>query len=108
MVDISGKIPRYDIALCEAMAGCFREKDDLTFLSVNIDPKKIACKAKKLVSFVPQRMQNSENMFKRFAKALEGFVNYLYLAIYVFWRMRQVFIPNWQNDNKKEEQSNKA
>lgn len=32
----------------------------------------------------------------------------LILAIYVFWRMRQVFILNWQNDDKKEEQSNKA
>jgi hypothetical protein len=75
MVDISGKIPRYDIALCEAMASCFGEKDDLTFLAVNVDPKSIACKAKKLVSIVPQKMQNSENKFKRFAKALEGLVN---------------------------------
>ena len=95
MVDISGKIPRYDIALCEAMAGCFREKDDLTFLAVNIDPKKIDCKAKKLVSFVPQRMQNSENKFKRFAKALEGFVNYLYLAIYVFWKRPSIIHFQW-------------
>ncbi|MBR5657196.1 MAG: hypothetical protein IKW98_11050 [Prevotella sp.] len=31
----------------------------------------------------------------------------LILAIYVFWRMRLVFIPNWQSNDKKEEQSNK-
>ncbi|WP_290730005.1 glycosyltransferase [Fibrobacter sp. UBA3629] len=95
MVDISGKIPRYDIALCEAMASCFGEKDDLTFLAVNVDPKSIACKAKKLVSFVPQRMQNSENKFKRFAKALEGLVNYLFLAIYVFWKRPSIIHFQW-------------
>lgn len=95
MVDISGKIPRYDIALCEAMASCFGENVNLTFLAVNIDPKGIACKANNLVSFVPQRMQNSDNKFKRFAKALEGLVNYLYLALYVFWNRPSIIHFQW-------------
>lgn len=95
VVDISGKIPRYDIALCEAMASCFGEQIDLIFLAVNIDPKSIACKAKKLVSFIPQRIQNSDNKFKRLVKALEGIVNYLYLAIYVFLNRPSIIHFQW-------------
>ena len=83
MADISGKVLNYDIALCEALSKAMPSTDHLTFFAANIEPKKIDCECKKLVSLIPKSLRNSENIFKRGFKALEGVVNYIYLILYL-------------------------
>ena len=95
IVDISGKVPNYDIALCEAMATNLLPKESLLLLAANIDVGNIDCNAKKLLSLVPKSLQNSENKIKRSVKALEGFANYLYLILYVFLKKPSVIHFQW-------------
>lgn len=95
MVDISGKVPKYDIALCEALASYLGEKTSLTLLAANIEPKKIACRAKKLVSLVPRGLQNSENIIKRSVKALEAIINYVYLVFCALLNRPKVIHFQW-------------
>ena len=95
MVDISGKVLNYDIALCEALFKELPEKDHLTLFAANIDSSKINCPSKKLLSVVPKALQNSENKIKRGAKAFEGVINYLYLILYVFFHRVNVIHFQW-------------
>lgn len=95
MVDISGKVPKYDIALCEALASYLGKKTSLTLLAANIEPKKINCKAKKLVSLVPRSLQNSENKIKRSVKALEAIINYVYLVFCAFFNRPKIIHFQW-------------
>lgn len=95
MVDISGKVPNYDIALCEALAEQLPAKDNLELLSANIEPKKIQCKSKKLISLIPKKFQNSENKVKRGLKALEGLLNYLYIALRLLFSKVDVLHLQW-------------
>lgn len=95
MVDISGKVPNYDIALCEAMHDVFDKDDHITLLAANINPLKIKCPSKKLFSIIPKPLQNSENKIKRAFKALEGILNYIYLFFYVFFYKNDVIHFQW-------------
>ena len=95
IVDISGKVLNYDIALCEAITRNLSSKEKLLLLAANIDEKKVKCNAQKLVSLVPKSFQNSENKVKRSVKALEGIVNYLYLVLYVFIKRPSVVHFQW-------------
>ena len=95
MVDISGKVPKYDIALCEALSSCLGDKSELTLLAANISPRDIKCNAKRLLSLIPKKFQNSENKYKRSIKAFEGLLNYLYLMFYVFWKRPSIVHFQW-------------
>ncbi len=95
MVDISGKVLNYDIALCEALFKELPENDHLTLFAANIDSSKIECPSKKLFSIVPKGLRNSENKIKRGAKALEGVFNYLYLVFYVLFHRVNVMHFQW-------------
>ena len=78
IVDISGKVPNYDIALSEAVFKNLSANDHLKLFAANINPSKIECPSKNLFSLVPQSLRNSANKIKRGLTALEGLVNYLY------------------------------
>ena len=95
MVDISGKVLNYDIALCEALFKNVSKKDQLKLFAANIDPSKIECPSKKMLSLVPKSLQNSRNKIKRSVKILEGIVNYLYLIIYVLFCRVNVLHLQW-------------
>ena len=95
MVDISGKVPKYDIALCEALSPCLGDKSELTLLAANISSRDIKCNAKRLLSLIPKKFQNSENKYKRSIKAFEGLLNYLYLVFYVFWKRPSIVHFQW-------------
>ena len=95
MVDISGKVLNYDIALCEAMFKILPKNDRLKLFAANIDSSKVECHSKKMLSLVPKSLRNSENKIKRGAKALEGIVNYLYLVIYTLFHHVNVLHFQW-------------
>ena len=95
MVDISGKVPKYDIALCEAISSSLIGENELVLLAANIDPADIKCKAKCLISLIPRKFQNSENKIKRSVKALEGVVNYIYLLFFVLLTQPKIIHFQW-------------
>ncbi len=95
MVDISGKVLNYDIALCEALFKILPENNHLKLFAANIDSSKIECPSKKMLSLVPKSMRLSENKIKRGVKALEGFVSYLYLTFYVLFHRVNVLHLQW-------------
>lgn len=95
MVDISGKVPKYDIALCEAISEALPKGEKITLLAANIDPKTIKCSSKKLISIVPKRFKNSQNKLKRALKALEGVINYLFLLGFIFITRPEVVHFQW-------------
>ena len=95
MVDISGKVPKYDIALCEAISSSLVEKKELVLLAANIEPTNIKCNAKCLISLIPRKFQNSENKIKRSVKALEGIINYIYLLVFVLFTRPKVIHFQW-------------
>lgn len=95
MVDISGKVPKYDIALCEAISSSLVEKKELVLLAANIEPTNIKCNAKRLISLIPRKFQNSENKIKRSVKALEGIINYIYLLVFVLFTRPKVIHFQW-------------
>ncbi len=95
MVDISGKVLNYDIALCEALSKAMPSNDHLTFLAANIEPEKIGCDCKKLVGLIPKSLKNSENIIKRGFKALEGIVNYIYLILYLAFHKVEILHLQW-------------
>ena len=80
VIDISGKVLKYDVALCEAIFKQLNKDDHLSLFAANINPREIKCPSKKLLSIVPRFLQNSENKAKRVAKAIEGVVNFFYLT----------------------------
>ncbi len=95
MVDISGKVLNYDIALCEALSEVLPSKDHLVFFAANVNPAKVNCDCRKLISLVPKSLQNSENIVKRGFKALEGVINYLYLILYLLLHKVNVLHFQW-------------
>ena len=95
MVDISGKVLNYDIALCDAAFKALQKNDYLKLFAANINSSKTECPSKKLLSLVPKSLQNSENKIKRGVKALEGIANYLYLVVYVLLYRVDVLHLQW-------------
>ena len=95
MVDISGKVPKYDIALCEAVSSSLVAENELILLAANIEPTNIQCNAKRLISLIPRKFQNSENKIKRSVKALEGIINYIYLLAFVLFTQPKVIHFQW-------------
>lgn len=95
MIDISGKVLNYDIALCEALSEVLPSKDHLVFFAANVNPSKVNCDCRKLISLIPKSLQNSENIVKRGFKALEGAINYLYLILYLLLHKVDVLHFQW-------------
>lgn len=96
MVDISGKVPLYDKALCEALSQELEKNgDSLELLSANIRPSLLKCKSRRLISLIPSKLQNSEHVVKRGIKAFEGVLNYLYLITYLFCHRCDVVHFQW-------------
>lgn len=95
MVDISGKVLNYDIALCEALSEVLPSKDHLVFFAANVNPAKVNCDCRKMISLIPKSIQNSENIVKRCFKALEGAINYFYLILYLLLHKVDILHFQW-------------
>ena len=82
VLDISGKVDNYSTYLCEALDKTFDEKSTVTFLNTKVIDG-FNGKFQKLLSLVPRKYWYSEYKWKRVLKAIEGVVNYLFVAYYV-------------------------
>lgn len=95
MVDISGKVLNYDVALCEALSRALPSNDHLKFFAADVEQKKVDCDCKRLISLIPKSLENSGNIVKRGFKALEGFMNYIYLTLYLFFHKVDILHLQW-------------
>ena len=68
VVDISGKVELYDEALFNAL------QKNTAYSSA-----RLLYPGKGLISLVPRKYKNSEHIFKRLLKVIEGLLNYLYI-----------------------------
>jgi glycosyltransferase involved in cell wall biosynthesis len=79
-IDISGTVPGYDIALCEAMT---KHCDDN--LSVHmfcpLYTEKTNCRLTKLINLVPFKYRTKTHPLKRYVKAIELFLNYFLITV---------------------------
>ena len=98
VVDISGKVLRYDIALCEALSSRLAaDGGRVVFLAPNIKTNDIKCASKRLFSLVPQSLgfKYNNSAFKRVFKALEGVVNYAYLILFLIFYRVEILHLQW-------------
>ena len=81
--DLSGRVERYDEALVSAIQQLVSRES----------VKKLPGKG--LLSLVPRKYKNSENVFKRFTKAAEGLLNYVYTLVMVACKKPEVLHLQW-------------
>ena len=95
MVDISGKVLNYDVALCEAISKKMSPNNHLKLLAANLETNNADFDCKKLISFIPKSLQNSENKLKRTLKAIEVVLNYCYLVLWMLFKKVDVLHLQW-------------
>ena len=79
VVDISGKVPFYDLSLCEAIQKRLGQADSIQFLCPLYEENPIS-KVHGFVNFVPQKYKNTEKLWKRLLKFFELLTNYFILT----------------------------
>lgn len=96
IVDISGKVINYDIALCEAINNCFAgtENNEVVFHCPLYDEAP-QCKTIRLLNLVPKRYKNGEYLWKRIIKFFELVINYIYVIIRVAWNKPDIIHFQW-------------
>ena len=83
VIDISGRnFAQYNPSLCRALQK--NEKgNDIYLLSTSIKDDNPIYHAKELIRLVPSKFAGSENTFKRALRAVEVFINYIYIALLI-------------------------
>ena len=82
--DISGKVEKYDVALLNAIIS---ETSDSSV--------KLLLPGSGLISLVPRKFKNSENIIKRLLKVVEGLFNYVYSTVKVACAKPNVLHLQW-------------
>lgn len=94
VIDISGKVILYDMALCEAIS---QERDrgiEIEYFAPLY--KEIpCCKTTRLLNLVPLKYKNSEYLWKRAIKLIELVLNYFILLFLVAWRKPDIIHFQW-------------
>ena len=80
VVDISGRVLKYDVALCDAMYRSNKEKVDVRLMCPLYSSNK-KCFANWMLNLIPRKYRNSENCWKRVIKVIEILFNYI-LVLY--------------------------
>ena len=84
ILDISGKVEKYDNALFDALC---RLDSKVTF--------RCLMPGKGLFSFIPKKIKNSENLFKRLIKVLEVLLNYMVICSCLYRKKPEVLHVQW-------------
>lgn len=82
--DISGKVEKYDVALFNAIMS-----------ETSKSSIKLLMPRSSLLSLVPRRFKNSENIIKRLLKVAEGLLNYVYTIARVATTKPNVLHLQW-------------
>lgn len=94
IIDISGKVINYDIALCEAIALYVKGGSEVEFLSP-LYTEKPQCKTRRLLNLVPHKYKTSLSLWKRLIKMIELFLNYQIILLHVLFRRPDVIHFQW-------------
>lgn len=94
IIDISGKVIKYDIALCEAIQKHLNGESSISFLSPLYEEQP-RCRTIRLANIVPKKYKNGEFLWKRTLKLLELVANYLFVICYVAWQKPNVVHFQW-------------
>lgn len=94
IIDISGKVINYDIALCEAMSLCVGGGSEVDYLSP-LYTEKPQCKTRRLLNLVPHKYKTSLSLWKRMIKMIELFLNYQIILFHVLFRRPDIIHFQW-------------
>ncbi len=94
IIDISGKVIKYDIALSEALDGSSPTTVE-TILYCPLYKETPKCKSIKLLNLVPQKYKNGEYLLKRLVKVIEVILNYIYLIFNVACQKPDIIHFQW-------------
>ena len=95
VIDISGKVLNYDYALCDAMADSANGHAQVVLAAHVHDKEKYHGRRLRLLSLVPSSQQTNAGKLKRMIKAVEGFINYIILLIYIIIKRPSVVHFQW-------------
>lgn len=85
IVDITGRVELYDHALSEAIAKACSDEEQV----------KLLLPGNGLLSFIPKKLQNSENVVKRMVKVGEALLNYLFIVLRLMFCRVDVLHLQW-------------
>lgn len=94
VIDISGKVINYDIALCEAISMQYNGSVQLDFFCP-LYSEKPNCKTIRLFNIVPWKYKNTECLWKRFLKLIELILNYFIVLWVVLLRKPDIIHFQW-------------
>lgn len=94
VVDISGKVVNYDIALCEALADSDQAGVSLEFFCP-LYKEHPQCKTSRLLNLIPHKYKTSLSLWKRMIKMIELFLNYQIILLHVLFRKPDVIHFQW-------------
>lgn len=92
VIDISGKVTNYDIALCEALTNDADRNVEFLCPLYNERP---ACRVKRLVNLVPQKYKSIEHLWKRVLKLLELTINYIIVTVLIAVKRPDIVHIQW-------------
>ena len=94
IVDISGKVIKYDIALCEAISQVRLQDVDIDYFAP-LYKEKPRCNTTRLLNIVPLKYKNGEYLWKRALKLIELVLNYIIVLFRVAWSKPDIIHFQW-------------
>lgn len=94
IIDISGKVIKYDIALCEAIQMQINVESSVSYISPLYEEQP-RCRTIRLLNIVPKKYKNGEYLWKRALKLLELILNYIYVICFIAWQKPDVVHFQW-------------
>lgn len=94
IADISGKVTNYDVALVEALHNK-KDAEEYIFMAPRLRALHLNFPHRSLLTLVPEKYANSEGKLKRYVKAIEGCLNYVYLVAYCIVHRVDVLHLQW-------------
>lgn len=94
IIDVSGKVILYDIALCEAIELQKDEAIDIEYFAP-LYGETPRCKTARLLNLVPLKYKNGEYLWKRIIKFVELVLNYIILWFRVAWSRPDIVHFQW-------------
>ena len=92
IIDISGRVIRYDISLYENI---LKEKPDEDIRLIAADAPKLDGNVMSMLHLIPAKYRGSKNKFIKVGKAVEVFFNYLYILFLCFAKRPAVLHFQW-------------
>ena len=93
IIDVSGKVLNYDIALFDAMQQNTDNEIKMFVPDAKLSIEKVGMIH--LLSVIPARYKNSSHALKRMCKAIEGLFNYVIIMVYCFLNKPDIIHFQW-------------